>query len=602
MLVNHELRILQNNLHKCQSRLHSILNDCDTKQYAILLLQEQYWSLYTESSLRHPSWTLYEPTTRNNEQPRSSIYINNNLLSAAQITHIDLPLSDVTAIELATKDQHLMLIVNVYKPCDKNIIPELHEHLRAKLAARSYTTIIIAGDFNCHHPCWNPRGYTRHDEEADALVEMMTELELNLLIPAGTITYPNAGTAIDLIWGNDEIKNQIIKCRIAEENDHTSDHLPLETIIAIQTEPPRVLPSYNYEKTNWKELNQKLEVYLSELTTDRGKLTTNAEVDNYAVQLVEAIKKAIQETTPRKRPSPHSKRWWTVELTRRRREANKLRNKYKRTKSESDRAAWRVKANQYTREISQAKENKWKEYVSNVDDKSIWKIKDFITNTYTPTFIPTLKKGAATIEQKFSELKKAFFPKPPPADLTDISSSVYPPEVPCETQIAIRQIREAINKLASDKAPGPDEITNRVLKNTLSTIERHLQALMQVSFDLGHFPKAFKHTTTVVLRKPNKSNYTKVKAYQPVALECTLGKVMESIIAEIISYLTETHELLPAHHYGGRPGRSTEDAMMVLSESIYRVWKGKKVYTALFMDVAGAFNNVQYTISGSFTT
>lgn len=177
---------------------------------------------------------------------------------------------------------------------------------------------------------------------------MMTELELNLLILAGTITYPNVGTAIDLIWGNNEIKNQIIKCQIAEKNDHTSDHLPIETIIATQTEPPQVLPLYNYKKTNWKELNQKLEVYLSELTTDSGKLTTNAEVDNYAEQLVEAIKKAVQETTPRKRPSPHSKRWWTVELTRRRREANKLRNKYKRTKSESDRAAWRVKANQYT--------------------------------------------------------------------------------------------------------------------------------------------------------------------------------------------------------------------------------------------------------------
>jgi hypothetical protein len=66
---------------------------------------------------------------------------------------------------------------------------------------------------------------------------------------------------------------------------------------------------------------------LSELTTNRGKLTTNAKVDNYAEQLVEAIKKAIQETTPRKRRSPHSKRWWTVELTTRwRREANKLRN------------------------------------------------------------------------------------------------------------------------------------------------------------------------------------------------------------------------------------------------------------------------------------
>src|SRR6266480_3020601 len=94
MLVNNELRILQNNLHKSQARTHSILNHPDTNQYAILLLQEQYWSSYTKSSLRHPSWTLYEPTTLNNEQPRSAIYVNNNLLSAAQITHIDLPLDD----------------------------------------------------------------------------------------------------------------------------------------------------------------------------------------------------------------------------------------------------------------------------------------------------------------------------------------------------------------------------------------------------------------------------------------------------------------------------------------------------------------------------
>jgi hypothetical protein len=43
-----------------------------------------------------------------------------------------------------------------------------------------------------------------------------------------------------------------------------------------------------------------------------------------------------------------------------------------------------------------------------------------------------------------------------------------------------------------------------------------------------------------------------------------------------------------------RPGRSTEDAMMILSESIYKAWKEKKVYTAVFMDVAGAFNNVHH--------
>ena len=50
----------------------------------------------------------------------------------------------------------------------------------------------------------------------------------------------------------------------------------------------------------------------------------------------------------------------------------------------------------------------------------------------------------------------------------------------------------------------------------------------------------------------------------------------------------------PSQHYGGRPGRSAEDALMILSENIHRAWREKKVYTAIFMDVAGAFNNVHH--------
>jgi hypothetical protein len=217
-----------------------------------------------------------------------------------------------------------------------------------------------------------------------------------------------------------------------------------------------------------------------------------------------------------------------------------------------------------------------------------------VANIQTPSFVPTLDQHHATNEEKVSALRKAFFPKPPHAELDDIQLAEYPDEAPHETRVTISQVREAVNKLAPNKAPGPDEITNRVLKSTLPTIERHIQALAQASIHLGHFPKAFKHTSTVVLRKPGKSDYTKVKAYRPIALENTLGKVLESIMADIISYLTETHELLPPQHYGGRPGRSAEDALMVLTENIYAAWKDKKVYTAVFMDVAGAFNNVHH--------
>ena len=84
----------------------------------------------------------------------------------------------------------------------------------------------------------------------------------------------------------------------------------------------------------------------------------------------------------------------------------------------------------------------------------------------------------------------------------------------------------------------------------------------------------------MVLRKPGKPYYTITKAYRPIALENTLGKVLESVMMDIISYLTETYELLPAHHYRGWPGRSAEDAMMILTENIYKAWKNKKIYTA----------------------
>ena len=65
-------------------------------------------------------------------------------------------------------------------------------------------------------------------------------------------------------------------------------------------------------------------------------------------------------------------------------------------------------------------------------------------------------------------------------------------------------------------------------------------------------------------------------------------------MAETTSYLTEENELLPATHFGGRPCRTTEDAMTLLTENIHAAWKEGRVYSAVFMDVARALNNVHH--------
>jgi len=592
MLVNDELRILQNNLRKGRERTHGILSCPDTKDFTILLLQEQHWSHPQKSSPIHHRWTLYEPAARNDKEPRTAIYVNNAYLTAGQVTQVQMPFNDVTAVQIKTKDSKPTLIVNVYNPGDESIITDLHTHLQRLTNNNQYGIIIIAGDFNCQHPAWNAREYIRHDEEANKLIEMAAELGMSLLLPPGTITYPIAGTTIDLVWGNDEALRRMIKCRIAKKHDQGSDHLPIETIISMETEKPQPQYAYNYAKTNWKEFGHKLRTYLPDATLP---LANQASIDTYTEKLTQAISKAVQETTPRKRPSPHSKRWWNENVTQARRSANKLRNIYMRTKHEEDKKAWRKKADEYTKEISKAKTAKWREYVNGADNKSIFQIKKYITNTPTQAIIPTLNGNLSTHEEKVAAFQKTFFPPPPRADLSDIQTKLaYPSEAPYEPIITITQIRDSIRKLAPDKAPGPDEIPNRVLQHALPDIEHHLQKLMQASLEMGYFPKAFKETTTIVLRKPGKPDYTKPNAYRPIALENTLGKVFESIITSTLSYLTEMHGLLPPQHYGGRPGRSTEDAMLVLSENIYEAWKEKKIFTAVFMDVTGAFNNVHH--------
>ena len=60
------------------------------------------------------------------------------------------------------------------------------------------------------------------------------------------------------------------------------------------------------------------------------------------------------------------------------------------------------------------------------------------------------------------------------------------------------------------------------------------------SFEEGELPTQWRHAKTIPLRKPGKEDYTIAKAWRPISLLSTLGKVMESVIAERISHLVET--------------------------------------------------------------
>src|SRR5437667_3208837 len=128
------------------------------------------------------------------------------------------------------QEQHPTLIINIYNTKKTSQITDLRTYLRKHMRNNTYNGIIITGDFNLHHPLWNPSNRHDCDPLAEVLIDIMSQLQLKpMLRPAGTITFIPAKTTIDLVWGNEYIERRIIKCRIAKSCEHGSDHHPIET-------------------------------------------------------------------------------------------------------------------------------------------------------------------------------------------------------------------------------------------------------------------------------------------------------------------------------------------------------------------------------------
>ncbi|CUA73498.1 putative RNA-directed DNA polymerase from transposon BS [Rhizoctonia solani] len=139
------------------------------------------------------------------------------------------------------------------------------------------------------------------------------------------------------------------------------------------------------------------------------------------------------------------------------------------------------------------------------------------------------------------------------------------------------------------KAPGPDGLPACVYIQTIDLLEDHLLPIFRASLRLGIYPTEWRKSHTVVLRKPSKPDYSIAKAYRPIALLNVISKILSACIANRLNSLAEKHGWLPDHHFGGRPGRTTTDALHLLAKTVKDAWATKKVASALFLDVKGTF-------------
>ncbi|GAA5995717.1 hypothetical protein JCM11641_006111, partial [Rhodosporidiobolus odoratus] len=176
-------------------------------------------------------------------------------------------------------------------------------------------------------------------------------------------------------------------------------------------------------------------------------------------------------------------------------------------------------------------------------------------------------------------------PVPPPHPS---SSTTSPPPYLSE-----EHIRHTLFRLSSSKAGGPSGIPISIVRTLWPVLSTRLTSIYRAAIELGYHPQAWRNYTGVVLRKPGKPDYSVPKAYRLIALEETMSKVLEGAVEEWLRWKAEWKMELPVLQFGGRKGRSCEDAVLWVVEKVKERWRTREVAVGLSLDAQGAFPGVR---------
>lgn len=611
------LRILQYNVnHGKDATLVPLLHDTSVNEFDILAIQEP-WRNPLVTTGYNPSGSQFYLAYPPKELTRVCFYINKKIhLNSWTVKHHNEDAQTVTLNYERDKQEEKIQIHNIYNPSPTSYSsrePGTLEILRSCVEEVS-TEHIVVGDFNLHHPLWNGLSRPTQHAAADTLLDITCEASLELVTRSGMITWQARGThsTIDLAFISRSLTNRLLKCTPRPDIAQSSDHTPIEVTLDLQ-----LYPAVTSRKRCWKQLDsEKLLEFLEQATLSDSELISRLQIDTHVHELTKILTASIEKCIPWQKPSQFAKSYWSPECTEAVHETRERYYDMLQDPTPETEELHRCARLRKVTTIRNAKRQEFREFIASTADSTqdVYRLAKWARQKAgRPKDLPQLPElivkrqnesqeivthTLTTLPEKLEALRTKFFPKIKEANLADIDEELHPIPHTIKEEITVKDIQSALRRLANDKAPGPDQIPNRVLKAAEAWLTPHLYKLYNATVRIGYHPKAWKEATTLALRKPNKEDYTLVGAYRPIALLNTLGKLLELVMSRKLSSLAESKSLLSKTQMGARKGRSTESALQLLTEQVHTIWNlpGKqRVATMLCMDMAGAFGNVSHT-------
>ncbi|GMH39517.1 hypothetical protein BSKO_07415 [Bryopsis sp. KO-2023] len=524
----------------------------------------------------------------------------------------------ILGLELKNAREKITLITAYIKHSDAEGILELRAALDT-LSPSSLHSVVIATDCNGRSPLWDPRGNGKNFN-GRRVEELISDYELRVENTQNSqpTFHDSMGRPawIDVTLSSRE---RIRDWRVLSLAAGISDHECISFVIPgflSQDTPKKV---HNWKRADWDKIQHMLWRDFNRRIDKEFWLKSGDNLEKDAELFTQIIQEAIDAHVPKVRLRPEFSHWWTDELTTKLRRVKVLSRAIQR-RQKSGRTEvpghWFVDLGEarrdFRRSVVRAKNAGWRFKVENTDEHGLWKLYNsldgpkeqldlsFVVDAngqrldkeadvrrcLVAKFFPTLDDVLSEYhQQKQHSVDKELLEINNKWESTQLNWDAWR-----DSYFSIQEVWQAIADSNINSSPGLDGIPLRFFKKTFDITGPYLTAILGASIRFHSLPQAWRTASIHPIPKGRYLHH--LKNIRPISLLNTITKLLERLVGSRIMEECELNGSLHSGQFGFRAGRSIQQALHGVIQTVKDTWKQKLFTMGLALDLKGAFDHI----------
>ena len=332
-------------------------------------------------------------------------------------------------------------------------------------------------------------------------------------------------------------------------------------------------------------------------------ITDDRDVHTFATDFQNALISAATTHVGTVRPGKGKRPWVTPKV----REAIRHRNRLRQHIS-SNRAEWLEACKAARNAIIEAKTEAWQKVLADADtssdDSKMWRVIKSLNGTpdsnspneamaYRGRLITSNKRKADIFVNHYSNISRLQLSKEDRAEHRSLKSKLREART---TKASVQpftmpELRNAIRRMKSRGAPGPDRIPPTFLKHLGPKALGKLLELYNLSLSSSKTPQCWRNATIIPLLKAKKPP-SDLASFCPISLTSCVAKLMERTLSERLYDHGERSGCFSGLQAGFRKGRGVEDQILRITQRISDGFHNREKSLMTLLDFSKAYDTI----------